>query len=285
MRDRSAIKIVEVGPRDGLQNESTALSVETKLELITRLAATGIRYVEATSFVNPNAVPQLADADLVLPAIDQSSFDRVISLVPNERGYDRALSAGARTIEIFTAATDEFCQANIRCTIDESFERFAPIMSRAKQDGVAVRGALSMAFVCPFTGEVDPEVAVNIAERLLTVGCYEVVICDTVGRAQPPAVEKLLTLAQDRLPFDQLALHMHDTFGLAIKNVQLGYDAGIRVFDSAIGGLGGCPFAPGAPGNIATEAVVRHFESHGVATGLNSDQLAEIGEWTRRQIG
>lgn len=283
--ESDAVTIVEVGPRDGLQNEPIAVDLATKLELIDRLRAAGVSSLEATSFVNPAAVPQLADAVDLIPRIDQSLFQRVIALVPNERGYDRARAAGATTLEVFAAATDAFSQANIRCSVEDSFARFAPVLERASKDGINVRGAVSVAFVCPFSGDVDAAGALAVAQRLLELGCYEVAICDTIGRATDRQVETMLRILPERLPVDRVALHMHDTTGLAVAHVQRGYEAGIRVFDSAVGGLGGCPFAPGAPGNVATEALVRHFSDSGIETGLDIDRLVETGTWIRTLLG
>jgi isopropylmalate/homocitrate/citramalate synthase len=272
---------VEVGPRDGLQNERAMLTVEQKLELIHRLIDAGLRSIEVTSFVNPSVIPQLADADDLFPRLPKRNDLELIALVPNERGYDRALRAGVKRVEVFTGATDAFCQANIRCSVDESFERFAPVLDRSRREGVSVRGAVSVAFHCPYTGPVDPERAIALAERLFELGCDEVAICDTIGRATQAEVETLLSDARDRLPFDKLALHMHDTFGQATANVRAGWDAGIRSFDAAVGGLGGCPFAPGAPGNVSTEAVAELLDTIGADTGIQVDELRSTAAWVR----
>ena len=255
----SRVKMAEVGPRDGLQNEPGVVPAAIKIELIDRLSDAGLPVIEATSFVSPKAIPQLADADELVPSLPDRPDVDYICLVPNERGYERAISAGARHVEIFTAATDAFCEANTRCTVDESFERFAPVMARAASDGVKVRGAVSVAFHCPYSGPVDPLAAVSVAERLLEIGCSEVSIADTIGRASPDDVQRLLDVALASLPVEQLALHFHDTTGQAIDNIQLSWDAGIQRFDSSVGGLGGCPFAPGAPGNVASEQVVHSY--------------------------
>jgi isopropylmalate/homocitrate/citramalate synthase len=275
------VRIVEVGPRDGLQNERAMLTVEQKLELIQRLIDAGLRSIEVTSFVNSAVIPQLADADELFPRLPQGDDFDLIALVPNERGYDRALAAGVRQIEVFTGATDAFCLANIRCTVDESFGRFDPVLARAHDDGISVRGAVSVAFHCPYSGPVSPEDAIIVAERLFELGCDEVAICDTIGRATKAEVETLLAIARDRLPFGKLALHMHDTFGQATTNVRAGWEAGIRTFDAAVGGLGGCPFAPGAPGNVSTEAVAGLFASIGAETGVNVDLLRSTADWVR----
>lgn len=278
------VRIVEVGPRDGLQNERTTLTVDQKLDLIERLIGAGLQSIEVTSFVNPTVIPQLADADELFPHLPNRADVEYIALVPNERGYDRAATAGVRRIELFTGATDEFCQANIRCTVDESFERFRPVVARAQSDGVTVRGAVSVAFHCPYSGPVDPLRAIDVSARLFELGCDEVAICDTIGRATREEVDALLTAAVGRLPFDQLALHMHDTYGQATANLEAGWEAGIRTFDAAVGGLGGCPFAPGAPGNVSTEAVVATFGEMGIETGVSVDALREIGAWVRNLL-
>ena len=275
------VRIVEVGPRDGLQNERTPLSIDQKLELVERLIDAGLRTIEATSFVNPAVIPQLADADALFPKLPRREDVTYIALVPNERGYDRALKAGARRIEVFTGATDAFCLANIRCTVDQSFDRFEPVLARAHLDGLTVRGAVSVAFHCPYSGAVEPERAIEVTLRLFELGCDEVAICDTIGRATRDEVETLLAASVGRLPFDRLALHMHDTFGQALANLEAGWEAGIRTFDSAVGGLGGCPFAPGAPGNVSTESVVALFDRMGIETGVSGISLRDTGSWVR----
>jgi isopropylmalate/homocitrate/citramalate synthase len=283
--DRRSVELIEVGPRDGLQNESTPVSLADKLNLIARLIDAGFRRIEATSFVSPKAIPQLADADELVPALPDRPDVDYICLVPNERGYERAASAGARHVEIFTAATDAFCQANTRCTVDESFERFAPVLERATADGVKVRGAVSVAFHCPYSGPVDPEAAVRVAERLLQIGCAQISIADTIGRASPGDVRRLLDVAFPRLPVERVAMHFHDTSGQALDNIRLSWDAGITRFDSSVGGLGGCPFAPGAPGNVASEHVVGMFAGQGISTGIDLDRLTETGSWIRSVMG
>lgn len=263
------VTIVEVGPRDGLQNELGVIPTAAKIAFIDALSDAGLPVIEATSFVSPKAVPQLADADEVMRGIRRRSGVRYPVLVPNERGLERALASGVDAIALFTSATEAFCQANIRCTIDESFARFAPVAERALAAGVWIRGYVSVAFDCPYSGPVAPGAAITVAERLFALGCDEVSIADTIGSATVEATDALLTAAHDRLPFDRTALHFHDTHGRAVANVQRAYELGIRIFDSAAGGLGGCPFAPGAAGNVATEAVARAFDRRGVSTGID----------------
>jgi isopropylmalate/homocitrate/citramalate synthase len=278
------IHLVEVCPRDGLQNEAASLPTETKLELLKRLIVAGCARIEASSFVNPKTIPQLADADELFAQISAPDGVDLIALVPNERGYDRAVAAGCKSVEVFTAATEAFCQANIRCSVTESFQRFAPIMARAAADGIRVRGAVSVAFNCPYSGPVEPAAAIEVAQRLLDIGCGEVSIADTTGTASVGQVEALLELTASVLPVDQIAMHFHDTTGLAVRHVLTSFDAGIRVFDASAGGLGGCPFSPGAPGNVATEAVLDAMDAHGIATGVDTGAIREVGTWIRAQL-
>ena len=278
------VRIVEVSPRDGLQNESTILPTATKLAFILRLIAAGCTRIEVTSFVNPKAVPALADAADVVAQLGVPEGVDLIALVPNERGLERAMAAGCRSIELFTAATDAFCQANIRCTIDESFGRFAPIMATASAAGLKVRGAVSVAFVCPFTGDVATEAVIAVAKRLSDIGCSEVAICDTTGKARHEQMVPMLEAIQRCLPLDQVALHMHDTTGQALDHIGLALDAGVRTFDAAVAGLGGCPFSPGAPGNVATESVLELMAARGLETGIDQRQIADTGRWIRDQL-
>lgn len=240
--------------------------------------------VEATSFVSLTAVPQLADADEVMRRLRRKPGVRYPVLVPNERGLDRALAAGVDAIALFTSATEAFCQANIRCSIDESFERFAPVVSRARAAGLWIRGYVSVAFDCPYSGRVAPEAAIAVAERLLRLGCDELCLADTIGTAESDDVRRLLSCARASLPFDRLALHFHDTHGRAIDNVLTAYEEGIRIFDGAASGLGGCPFAPGAPGNVATEAIIAAFENRGVRTGIDRDTVIAAAHHLRSTL-
>jgi hydroxymethylglutaryl-CoA lyase len=263
------VTIVEVGPRDGLQNEPGIIPTAAKIAFIDALSTAGLPVIEATSFVSQKAVPQLADAAEVMCAIRRRPGVRYPVLIPNERGYDRAVGAGVDAIALFTAATEAFCQANIRCSIDESFERFEPVVKRAKRDRLWIRGYVSVAFDCPYSGPVEPDVAVDVAERLFVIGCDEVSIADTLGTATEEGVEAVIDSAKHRLPLERTALHFHNTYGRAVANVERAYDLGIRTFDSAAGGFGGCPFAPGASGNVSTESVVRAFERRGIPTGVD----------------
>jgi hydroxymethylglutaryl-CoA lyase len=269
------VTVVEVGPRDGLQNESEIVPVEAKVRFIEALAAAGLPVVESTSFVNPKAVPQMADADEVMRRIGRRPSARYSVLVPNERGLERALAAGCDSIALFTAASEAFSQANVRASIDETFERFAPVALRARAAGFYLRGYVSTAVDCPYSGPVDPAVAADVASRLFDLGCAEVALADTIGTATPLAVDRLLNVTEQRIGLERIALHFHDTYGLALSNVMIGLDHGISVFDSAAGGLGGCPFAPGAPGNLATEKLLTLLEGLGIETGVDRAAVAQ----------
>lgn len=271
------VTIFEVGPRDGLQNEATPIPTEMKVAFVNDLMDAGLTWIETSSFVNPKAVPQLADATDVMGQIDRRSGVRFPVLVPNERGMERALEANVDAIAVFTAASEEFSQANVRATIDQTFERFAPVVALAKQNNVWTRGYVSMAFHCPYEGKIVPDKAIDVAQRLFDLGIDEVAIADTVGRATPLDVSALLDLAVAELPMDQVAFHLHDTNGLALTNVVLALEAGITVVDGAAGGLGGCPFAPGAPGNLATEKLVTLLNGLGIETGVDAAAVERAG--------
>jgi hydroxymethylglutaryl-CoA lyase len=268
MTDR--VRVYEVGPRDGLQNESLAIPLDTKVEFIDRLAAAGLREIEATSFVSPKAIPQLADADALLPRLSHTPEVRYPVLVPNERGMARAEAAGAEALAVFTAATDAFTQKNIGMTIDESLTAFEPVLRRAADLGWWRRAYVSTAFGCPYTGGVDPRKAVDVATRLLDLGVDEVCFGDTIGVAVPSQVAVLTGAAvQAGIGLARIAYHFHDTRGTALANVQAGLDAGIRCFDSSTGGTGGCPYAPGAAGNLATEDLVYLLDASGFEHGVD----------------
>lgn len=269
------VRVVEVSPRDGLQNEPVHVASHNKITFINNLAEAGFSVIEATSFVNPKAVPQMTDANEVMTGIDRHDNVCYPVLVPNERGYDRAHEAGCTAIALFTAASEEFSRNNVNATIDQTFQRFAPIVDRARNDGVWVRGYVSTATDCPYSGAVSPESAIDVAERLFEIGCEEVALADTIGRATPKRIGELLELACSRFPVNTLALHLHDTGGLALANVMIGLDYGITTFDAAAGGLGGCPFAPGAPGNLATEQLLKLLHGLGIETGIDEACLTE----------
>jgi isopropylmalate/homocitrate/citramalate synthase len=278
------VTVVEVGPRDGLQNEAEIVPIEAKVRFIEALADAGLPVVESTSFVNPKAVPQLADAAEVMKRVERRPGTRYPVLVPNERGFERALAAGCDAIALFTAASEAFSQANVRASIDETFARFAPVAVAARAAGVSLRGYVSTAVDCPYSGPVDPNVVVEVTGRLFDLGCDEVSLADTIGTGTPQAVDRLLNLVLREFDGDKIALHFHDTHGLALANVMIGLDYGISVFDSAAGGLGGCPFAPGAPGNLATEKLLALLDGLGIETGVNRTGVAQAMTELRQAV-
>jgi hydroxymethylglutaryl-CoA lyase len=268
------VEIVEVGPRDGLQNERVFIATETKLAFIDALARSGLRRIEVTSFVHPGVVPQLADAETVFAGLDQhGDGPRYSALVPNTRGLERAKRCGVEEIAVFTGSTDGFVRANINMTVEQSLACFESVVEAALAIGMAVRGYVSTAFGCPYEGKVASRQGIAVAERLLELGCYEISIGDTIGVATPGSVASWLDDAQQSLPLDRLAMHMHDTRGTALCNVMVALEHGVRVFDASCGGLGGCPYAPGASGNLATEDLVYALEGSGCETGVDLQQL------------
>lgn len=279
------VTVVEVGPRDGLQNEAAIVPTAAKVRFIEMLAAAGLPVVEATSFVHPAAVPQLADADQVLPAIARRPGVRYPVLVPNMRGMERAVAAGADAVAVFTAASEAFAQANIRMTIAESLEAFAPVLATARAAGMWTRGYVSTAFGCPYQGEVDPAAVADVAVALHELGCDQISVGDTIGVAEPDDVGRVLSPLLERVPAERLALHLHDTHGRAIDNAAAGLRLGITTFDASASGLGGCPFAPGAPGNLATETLVSWLHGIGVETGVDEPALLEASAYIRSQLG
>ena len=278
------VTVVEVGPRDGLQNEPDLVPIDTKVRFIESLAKSGLPVIESTSFVSPKAVPQLADAVEVMQRINRLPGTCYLALVPNERGLDRALEAGCDAIALFTAASEAFSQANVRATIDETFARFAPVAVKARACGLHLRGYVSTAVNCPYSGAVDPAGVVEVTERLFELGCDEVSLADTIGTATPVEVDLLLDAVGHHIGLERIALHFHDTNGLAIANVLVGLDFGVTVFDSAAGGLGGCPFAPGAPGNLATEKLLALFKGLDIETGVDLAQVEQAVADLRRAV-
>jgi len=276
-----AVRIVEVGPRDGLQNEEAVVPADAKVTFIEALAASGLQVVEATSFVSPRAIPQLADADEVFPRIDRRPGVRYPVLVPNLRGLERAEVAGVDAVAVFTAASEAFTQHNIGMTIDESLAAFAPVLERATAAGWWRRGYVSTAFGCPYSGDVAADAVVDVAVALFDLGCNEISIGDTIGVAHPDDVRRVVSALLGRIPADRLALHLHDTYGRALENVEAGLDLGIRIFDSSAGGTGGCPYAPGAPGNLATESLVELLDRLGYDHGVDADAVARAAAVVR----
>ena len=275
------IKIVEVGPRDGLQNESRVVDTPTKIAFIDRLSATGLTAIEVTSFVHPTSIPQLADAEAVVRGITRRAGVTYFALVPNLRGLERALSVGMDAIAVFTAASETFNQRNIHCGIEESLIRFTPVLARAKSLGIEVRGYISCALGCPYEGAIKPQQVASLAERLYAMGCAEISLGDTIGVGTPLQAQALVKTVAAVMPIERLALHFHDTHGRALANIRACLKLGVSIIDASVAGLGGCPYAPGAPGNVATEAVVAMLEDMGIATGIDLDKLGEAGRFIK----
>ncbi|MDT0684299.1 hydroxymethylglutaryl-CoA lyase [Roseicyclus sp. F158] len=268
------VRIFEVGPRDGLQNEKGRIPTRDKIALIDLLSAAGFPAIEATSFVSPKWVPQLADADEVMNGIHREPGVSYAVLTPNMKGFERAVAAGASEVAVFASASEAFSLKNINCTIAESIARFAPLIEAASAADLPVRGYVSCAVECPYSGPVDPGAAREVAVALHEMGCYEISLADTIGRATPEATRAMLQSVIASVPPDRLAGHFHDTGGTALRNVAVALELGLRSFDSAVGGLGGCPYAPGAKGNLSTGALLDVLDGMGVATGIDRDRLA-----------
>jgi hydroxymethylglutaryl-CoA lyase len=279
------VKIVEVGPRDGLQNEPAAVTTKVKIELIDRLSDTGIPAIEATAFVSPKWVPQMADNAEVMSGIHRKAGVSYAVLVPNMRGLEAALAAGCDEVAVFAAASESFSKRNINCTIDESLDRFAPVIEAAGAKGVKVRGYISCVLGCPFEGEVAPEIVARIAQRLAELGCYEISLGDTIGVATPGATQAMIDAVSAKVPVDRLAGHFHDTYGQALANILAAMQRKVAVFDSAVAGLGGCPYAPGATGNVATEDVLYMLHGLGIDTGVDLDAVVDTGVFISEALG
>lgn len=289
----SVVKLIEVGPRDGLQNEAQPVPTAVKLELIQRLVRAGLRHVEATSFVSPKWVPQMADHAEVMRALTAQPVEHPGTLppvhypvlAPNLKGLEAAAECGAREVAVFAAASEAFSQRNINCSVAESLARFEPLMARAATLGIAVRGYISCVVGCPYEGAVPPERVAQVAAELQAMGCYEVSLGDTIGVGTPGSVLPMLQAVAQRVPVAALAGHFHDTYGMALANIHAAYQFGVRVFDSSVSGLGGCPYAKGASGNVATEDVVYLFHGLGVATGVDLHALVDCSAWISGQLG
>jgi hydroxymethylglutaryl-CoA lyase len=279
------VRLVEVGPRDGLQNEKAVVPTAAKIELIDRLSATGLRSIEATSFVSPKWVPQLADAAEVYAAIARKPGVRYPVLVPNEQGYDRAKAVGAEEVAVFTAASEAFNQKNINASIDESIERFRPVLERALADGVRVRGYVSTVLGCPYQGDVPVADVVRVASRLHGLGCYEISLGDTIGVGTPAKAAAMLRAVAAEVPMPALAVHFHDTYGQALANILACLEEGVAVVDAAVSGTGGCPYAKGASGNVASEDVVYMLQGMGIETGIDLAALSDTGRWLAALLG
>jgi hydroxymethylglutaryl-CoA lyase len=279
------VRIVEVGPRDGLQNEKTSLGVADRIAFIEALLGAGLRTVEVGAFVSPKAIPQMVGSDEVLKGVNHHPDAEFHVLVPNEKGYEAARAAGARVIAVFGSASEGFSRANINCSVAESIERFKPVIARARSDGIKVRGYISCVLGCPYDGEVKPRAVVGVAKILWELGCYEVSLGDTIGVGTPRKARELLRAVAGSVPVAHLAMHFHDTYGQALANLYAGMEEGVRVIDSAAGGLGGCPYAPGATGNVATEDVVYMLQGMGIATGVDMPKLVAATNEVSKLIG
>jgi hydroxymethylglutaryl-CoA lyase len=279
------VRIVEVGPRDGLQNEKTPVSVAARIAFIEALVGAGLHTVEVGAFVSPKAIPQMENSDQVLRGIDHHPDSEFHVLVPNEKGYEAAREAGAKVIAVFASASEGFSRANINCSVAESIGRFRPVVVRASADGIKVRGYISCVLGCPYDGEVRPQAVVDVAKKLWDLGCYEISLGDTIGVGTPVKARHLLRAVAGAVPIANLAMHFHDTYGQALANLYAGMEEGARVIDSAAGGLGGCPYAPGATGNVATEDVVYMLEGMGIATGVDMQKLVAATNEVSRLIG
>lgn len=275
------VEIFEVGPRDGLQNEARMIPVTQKIALVDLLSAAGFRRIEVASFVSPRWVPQMADGAEVLAGIRRAKGISYAALTPNMRGFDGARAAGADEIAIFASASEGFSRANINCSIAESLTRFRPVAEAAQEAGLPMRGYVSCVTDCPFDGPTLPGAVARVAAALAGMGCYEISLGDTLGRARPEGIAAMLKAVLETVPADRLAGHYHDTEGRALDNIEMSLDLGLRVFDSAIGGLGGCPYAPGAAGNVATELVHARLSALGYETGLDAGKLAQAADFAR----
>ena len=281
----SAVKIVEVGPRDGLQNEKSVVATDVKIELINRLSAAGFAHIEATSFVSPKWVPQLADANEVMERISRRPGTKYSVLAPNLKGAQNAIAAKADEIVIFTAASQTFCQKNINCSIEQSLERYAAVPEVVKENGLRLRGSISCSFGCPYEGDIPVSSVINVLKRLQRLGCDEIDLADTIGVGTVKRVKELIPAASREFSIDRLACHFHDTFGQALANILASIGAGLTTFHSSVAGLGGCPYAPGATGNVATEDVLYLLHGLGLTPGVDVDEVASIGAFICQAIG
>lgn len=281
----SRAEIFEMGPRDGLQNEKRLIPAADKIALVDLLSQAGFRRIEVTSFVSPRWVPQMADAAEVMAGITRTPGTRYAALTPNIKGYQGARAARADEVAIFASASEGFSKANLNATIAESLERFAPVAQAARADGIPVRGYVSVVTDCPFDGPTPPANVARVAAALRDLGCYEISLGDTIGQGRPETIDAMLTAVLQELPPERLAGHYHDTAGRALDNIDASLARGLRVFDAAVGGLGGCPYAPGAQGNVATEAVAAHLAAHGHETGLDMNVIARAAAMAHSMRG
>ena len=279
------VRLVEVGPRDGLQNEAKPVPVDVKVELIDRLTAAGHTTVEAGSFVSPKWVPQMVSTDEVMAKIRRKPGVSYPVLVPNKLGMNGAIEAKCDEVAVFTAASEAFCKANTNCTIDESFERFAPVIEAAQRHNIRVRGYVSVVAGCPYSGDVDPKIVADVSERLFRMGCYEVSLGDSIGVGTPTKCVAMIEAVAQRIPREKIAAHFHDTYGQSLANILAVMERGITVFDTAVGGLGGCPYAKGASGNVGTEDVLYLLNGLGIEHGVDLDAIAATGRFICEALG
>lgn len=278
------VKIVEVSPRDGLQNEKQNISLETKLKLIEKLTNTGIKNIEVTGFVSPKWVPQLADAEQLCQQLKRQNSVHYSVLTPNTIGMQKAIDAEIKEVAVFTAASESFTQKNINCSIEESLQRFKPIMELAQQHNIKVRGYVSCVLGCPYEGLISPEKITQVTESLFKLGCYEVSLGDTIGTGTPLTAQAMLKACMNSAPIEKLALHFHNTYGQALANIYACMQLGAHIIDASVAGLGGCPYAKGASGNVATEDVVYMLKGMGIETGIDLEQLAATGNWISNEL-
>jgi hydroxymethylglutaryl-CoA lyase len=281
----TAVRVVEVGPRDGLQNESTPVSVAARIALIEGLVEAGVKTVEAGSFVSPKWVPQMADTAAVLAGLKRKDGVRYPVLVPNFQGLEAAEAAGAKDISIFAAASESFSKKNINCSIAESLDRFRPVAERALAEERCLRGYVSCVLGCPYEGEIAPEAVARVSKAVFDMGCEEISLGDTIGTGTPLKAKRMIEAVAQHVPLQQLAVHFHDTYGQALANILATLEMGIGVIDSSVAGLGGCPYAKGASGNVATEDVVYMLNGMGISTGIDLDRLAKVGRNVLQQLG
>ncbi|NND83204.1 MAG: hydroxymethylglutaryl-CoA lyase [Gammaproteobacteria bacterium] len=279
------VNIIEVGPRDGLQNEAGTIALADKVELINRLSKAGYSHIEAGSFVSPKWVPQMADSGEVFNSIKRAAGVTYSALTPNERGLDAALEAGADCVAVFAAASEGFSQKNINCSIEQSIERFTPVLQRAQAAKVPVRAYVSCVIGCPYDGAIDSAQVASVASRLQQLGCYEISLGDTIGVGTPERVKEMVNAVSQQVPVQQLAIHCHDTYGQALANIYAALQCGIATVDSSVAGLGGCPYAQGASGNVATEDVVYMLQGMGIDCGLDLQQVIDAGNFISQRLG
>ena len=280
------VRIVEVGPRDGLQNEpGPIIPTETKVELINRLANAGVSHIEAASFVSPKWVPQMGDAAAVMAGIERRSGVTYSALTPNLKGLEGAIAANTPEVAVFAAASEAFSQKNINCSIAESLERFVPVMEQAQAAGIRVRGYVSTVLGCPYAGDIAPAQVAAVSRALMDMGCYEVSLGDTIGKGTPLKAKQMLEAVAKEVPMDRIAAHFHDTYGQALANLYAVLEEGVAVIDSSTAGLGGCPYAKGASGNVATEDVLYLLEGLGIKTGIDLQAVVDTGHWITRELG